>query len=32
MKRKESAEAVFNFALRAIAMTTQLSLVDFINR
>jgi len=32
MKRKESAEAIFGFALRAIAMTTQLSLADFINR
>jgi len=31
-KRKESAETVFGFALRAIANTTQLSLADFINR
>ena len=30
--RKSGAEAAFGHALRAIAMTTQLSLADFINR
>ena len=30
--RKSNAEAAFRDALRAIAMTTQLSLADFINR
>ncbi|MCL1878423.1 MAG: hypothetical protein FWF80_06160 [Defluviitaleaceae bacterium] len=30
--QKAGAEAAFNHALRAIAMTTQLSLADFINR
>jgi flagellar hook-associated protein 3 FlgL len=30
--RKSGAEAAFNNALRAIAITTQLSLADFINR
>lgn len=32
MRRKESAEIAFNHSLRAIALTTQLSLADFINR